>query len=135
MRIDIGPGGKIIGTKRVSGNGQVSGLTEYAGQEVLIILPGSASDISTSAEDFLAEVHRAVNEHMRLAFKQYKGLKDAYGSPGLATRDFMKTITPKSFHGLLAQADEWIREQAAMLERTVERTLTRGSGRQKRKKK
>ena len=44
-------GVKIVGTKRVSAKGQVSGLTEYAGNDVMIILvPKEGSAIKPTQE-------------------------------------------------------------------------------------
>ena len=50
MKIDIG-NGKVLGTKRVSSNGQISGFTEFACQDVLVVLPGNASDVKLGAMD------------------------------------------------------------------------------------
>jgi hypothetical protein len=51
MKIDIGMEGKILGTKRVSPNGQVSGLSEYAGEEVLIVYPGPRERYKTNSKE------------------------------------------------------------------------------------
>jgi len=76
MKIDIGAEGKILGTKKVSPNGQVSGLSEYAGEEVLIIYPGPREPrIRMDAKDYVHEVEKAVQNQMRSAFRQYKVLK------------------------------------------------------------
>ena len=79
MKIDIGAEGKILGTKRVSPNGQVSGLSEYAGEEVLIIYPGPREPrIRMQAGDYVHEVEKAVAGQMKVAFQQYKALKVKY---------------------------------------------------------
>ena len=79
MKIDIGAEGKILGTKRVSPNGQVSGLSEYAGEEVLIIYPGPREPrIRMQAGDYVHEVEKAVQNQMKVAFQQYKALKSKY---------------------------------------------------------
>ena len=63
MKIDIGADGKILGTKRVSANGQISGFTEYAGAEVLVILPGGELPIvRRDARDVLDEMEKIVEE-------------------------------------------------------------------------
>ncbi len=69
MKIDIGTEGKILGTKRVSPNGQVSGLSEYAGEEVLIIYPGPREPrIRMEAKDYVHEVEKAVQNQICLLY-------------------------------------------------------------------
>jgi hypothetical protein len=112
MRLEIGPGGKIIGTKRVSPNGQVSGLSDYAGREVLIVLleegggggPGSVGNPAGWSE--------AVNEQMRSAFDQYQSLQDLYASPWEATRAFLQSVFPWApVPDLTDQVNRWIETQ------------------------
>jgi hypothetical protein len=125
MKIDLGLGGKIIGTKRVSPNGQISGLSEYAGQEVLVILPsGKSGEIGVTAEDFFAELHNATLEHMRLAFKQYKELRQTYVSPEDAAKEFLKSITPAAVHGMIESVDRWVKETTSGIEEKVEHAIT-----------
>lgn len=114
MKIDIGPDGKILGTKRVSPNGQVSGFTEFAGQDVLVILPGGrAPVVKKDAADLLAEAEALVRQRMELAFEEYRHLRQKYPTPDVAAKAFVKTMRPKSFQGLIAKADAWIRDQRA----------------------
>ena len=92
MKIDIGTEGKILGTKKVSPNGQVSGLSEYAGEEVLIIYPGPREPrIRMQAGDYVHEVEKAVQGQMKVAFQQYKALKGKYKDEAAATREFITT--------------------------------------------
>lgn len=124
MKIDIGSEGKILGTKKVSPNGQVSGLSEYAGEEVLVIYPGPREPrIQMQARDYVHEVERAVHNQMRAAFRQYKGLKARYGDEAAATADYLRARSPQSFQGLIDSVDEWVRGQVARAEKTVARKL------------
>lgn len=124
MKIDIGTDGKILGTKRVSPNGQVSGLSEYAGEEVLIIYPGPREPrIKMEAKDYLKEMEKAVQVQMRQAFGEYRGLKDRYRDEAEAARAFLKAKSPKSFHNLLDTVDEWVQGQVKRAEKTVARRL------------
>ncbi len=124
MKIDIGSEGKILGTKRVSPNGQVSGLSEYAGEEVLIIYPGPREPrIQLEAKDYVHEVEKAVQNQMRGAFRQYKALKDKYKDEGDATREFLKAKSPKSFSGLFETVDEWVGTQVGKVEKGVAKRL------------
>ncbi len=111
MKIELEAGAKILGTKKVSGNGQVSGLTEYAGKEVMVILiPKSGKGVKPSPEYVISELEAALNEHMKLAFKQYKKLEEMYGSPEDATRQFIKKMTPKQSHALIDDVDKWLQK-------------------------
>jgi hypothetical protein len=124
MKIDIGSEGKILGTKRVSPNGQVSGLSEYAGEEVLVIYPGPRTPrVQLGADDYLHEVEKAVNNQMRTAFRQYKSLKEKYKDEAAATADFIRSRSPKSWEGLIDSVDDWVRTKVHRAERAVGRRL------------
>lgn len=124
MKIDIGTEGKILGTKRVSPNGQVSGLSEYAGEEVLIIYPGPREPrIKMEAKDYVHEVEKAVANQMKAAFGQYKGLKSKYKDEAEATRAFIHDKSPKSFQGLVDTVDSWVSGQVKKAEDKVAQKL------------
>lgn len=120
MKIDIGAEGKILGTKRVSPNGQVSGLSEYAGEEVLIVYPGPREPrIKMETKDYLREVEKSVQNQMRQAFKQYQALKDKYSDEAEATRAFIQAKSPKQFKGLVETVDAWVGSQVGKAEKAV----------------
>ena len=124
MKIDIGAEGKILGTKRVSPNGQVSGLSEYAGEEVLIIYPGPREPrIRKDPEDYLHELEAAVASQMKSAFRQYKVLKARYKDEAAATSDYLRANSPQTFHNLIDNVDTWVRAQVAKTEKKVARKL------------
>ena len=124
MKIDIGTEGKILGTKKVSPNGQVSGLSEYAGEEVLIVYPGPREPrIRMEAKDYMHEVEKAVQNQLKGAFGQYQGLKDKYASEADATRAFIKDKTPKSFQGLMESVDSWGSSQVGKAEEKIGKKL------------
>jgi hypothetical protein len=111
MQLEIGPDGKIIGTRRVSPNGQVSGLTEYSGREVLVILPGRSEPGAALPWFREEEVTRLVNGQIRQAFEQYRILQDTYSTPWEATRSFMEAVFGGRSPDLLAEVDRWIKSQ------------------------
>lgn len=124
MKIDIGSEGKILGTKRVSPNGQVSGLSEYAGEEVLVIYPGPREPrIRKDPEDYLHELEAAVGQQMKTAFRQYKILKAKYKDEAAATADFIRAKSPKQWEGLIDNVDDWVKGQVAKAEKSVARKL------------
>jgi len=109
MKIELGKGAKIIGTKTVSSKGQVSGLTEYAGKEVMVVLvPEEGPTIAPSAEQVLEEIQGAAKEHMELAFDQYERLNEIFGSPDDATREFMRKSAPRSVNIMIDEMDKWL---------------------------
>ena len=122
MKIDIGADGKILGTKRVSPNGQISGFTEYAGAEVLVILPGGQKPVvRRDAGDLIAEAEQIVRERMELAFREYKNLRQRYADSEEAARAFLRNLNPKNVQGLVARTDAWIRDQLATMEKAAAR--------------
>lgn len=124
MKIDIGTEGKILGTKKVSPNGQVSGLSEYAGEEVLIIYPGPREPrIKMEAKDYVHEVEKAVQGQMRVAFQQYKALKAKYKDEAAATREFIRAKSPQNFQGLIESVDSWVASQVGKAEKKVAEKL------------
>lgn len=124
MKIDIGTEGKILGTKRVSPNGQVSGLSEYAGEEVLVIYPGPREPrIRMEAKDYVHEVEKAVHNQMKSAFGQYQGLKEKYKDEAEATRAFIRDKSPKTFKGLVETVDGWVGSQVKRAESKVAKKL------------
>ena len=125
LKIDIGPEGKILGTKRVSANGQISGFTEYAGAEVLVVLPGGSQPIvRRDARDVLDEMEKLVEERMKLAFQEYKNLRRRFPTPREAARSFMESTQAKNLKGLVDKTDLWLRQQVNSLEARVEQSLT-----------
>ncbi|MFZ0830887.1 MAG: hypothetical protein WCB18_01870 [Thermoplasmata archaeon] len=111
MRLDIGPDGKIIGTRRVSPNGQVSGLSEFSGREVLVILPGTSEASSATPWPGSEEFTRLVGEQIRQAYDRYRVLQETYATPWEATRSFMEGIFGGQAPDLMAEVDRWVKNQ------------------------
>jgi hypothetical protein len=111
MRLEIGPDGKIIGTRRVSPNGQVSGLTEYAGREVLVLLPGAGSSEGPLPWGSPEAVAQAVEEQMRQAYQRYETLQKLYATPWEATRSFVRNAFGVSAPDLGQEVDRWVKDQ------------------------
>jgi hypothetical protein len=128
MKIDIGDG-KVLGTKRVSPNGQISGFTEFAGQEVLVILPGEETDVKLTPKDLAREIQVATTEHMKVAFHQYKDLKTRFETPERATKEFLGRHAPKSFQGLYENVEHWVKEQVDRAEEKIEVALANRTSR------
>ncbi len=90
MRIELGTGGKIIGTRKVSPNGQVSGLKEFAGRELLIVLPGEETAESSSGfNPYLKGLEEIIKEQVDQALEQYAALQKAYTAPMEVATEFL----------------------------------------------
>ncbi|MGH7336439.1 MAG: hypothetical protein ACREI7_02565 [Myxococcota bacterium] len=126
MKIDIG-NGKILGTKRVSANGQISGFSEYAGQEVLVVLPASDTSVDAAPRDLLEEVRAATHAYMQLAFQESRALKERFRGPNEAAKAFLETTGPKSFKGLYEKVQTWAKDEAAKAETRLERARSRSA--------
>lgn len=122
MKIDIG-NGKILGTKRVSQNGQISGFTEFAGREVLVILPEGEPSVKLDTKEYVKELQTAANEQMKLMFLQYRELKKKFDTPEKATKNFLEKHAPKSFQGLYEKVELWAKENVNKAESKVEKAL------------
>lgn len=122
MKIDIG-NGKILGTKEVSSNGQISGFTEYAGREVLVILPEEDTKVEPDAHKVVEEVKLATREHMAVAFDEYEQAKDRFSGPGEATRAFLDDHAPRSFQGLYDRIEGWLQDQVGQAEDRVREAI------------
>jgi uncharacterized protein YeaO (DUF488 family) len=94
----------------VSAKGQVSGLTEYAGKEVMVILvPKEGKAIKPTVEYFYHELQKAAEEHMELAFKSSQQLKDTFDSPEAAVNQFFEKYTPESVQKLRDDMENWLK--------------------------
>jgi uncharacterized protein YeaO (DUF488 family) len=114
LKIEFESGARIVGTKRVSAKGQVSGLTEYAGKEVMIILvPEEGAAVKPTMEVFYHELRRAAEEHMEMAFKRSQQLSDVFGTPQTAVKQFLDRYTPESVQKMKTEMDKWVKNFAA----------------------
>jgi hypothetical protein len=95
MRIELGSGGKIVGTRRVSPNGQVSGLKEFAGQEVLVVIPGEAEKGFTGPDDYLKDLESVIQEQVRHSLDQYLALQKVYTAPLETAKTLLESRKPK----------------------------------------
>jgi len=122
VKIDIG-NGKILGTKEVSSNGQISGFTEYAGREVLVVLPEEDTNVEPDARRVVEEVKLASREHMAHAFEEYEDAKKRFSGPGEATREFLDDHAPRSFQGLYDRIEGWLQDQVGQAEDRVREAI------------
>lgn len=75
MRIDLSPQGQVVGTRKVSENGQVSGLSEQAGKEVLILVPNGRPIVKNTVADYVHEWQRIAERNAKRAQKEFLALQ------------------------------------------------------------
>ncbi|MGC8581717.1 MAG: hypothetical protein ACP5RS_05180 [Thermoplasmata archaeon] len=127
MNIDIGSDGKILGTKKVSPNGQVSGLKEYAGMEVLIILPGTNQKSDVLLSNYVDGMRGIVEMQMKLFFERYEELKNLYKTPAEAAKAFMLSTSPKNIGLIIEDLDKWIKDQISLNEKIISKFISSSS--------
>lgn len=122
MKIDIGRG-KILGTKEVSSNGQISGFKDYAGREVLVVLPEGETEVEPDPSEVAEQVKLATQHHMKVAFQEYEQAKERFRGPSEATKRFLDEHAPDSFQGLYGEIERWLGEQTGRAEDRVREAL------------
>jgi hypothetical protein len=122
MKIDIGRG-KILGTKEVSANGQISGFKDYAGREVLVVLPEGETEVQQDPAEVVEEIKLATQHHMKVAFNEYEQAKERFRGPSDATRRFLEDHAPDSFQGLYGEIEKWLADQTGRAEDRVREAL------------
>lgn len=75
MRIDLRPQGKVVGTRKVSENGQVHGLSEHAGKEVLILVPNGRPIVRNTVADYVHEWQRIAQRNTKRAVKEWEAFQ------------------------------------------------------------
>lgn len=81
MRIDIGPEGKIVGTKRVAADGNVAGLQPFAGKDVLIVVPEGQATYRFNARDYMHQWQQIAERSAKSAVKEAQRLRTRIPSP------------------------------------------------------
>lgn len=122
MKIDIGRG-KILGTKEVSPNGQISGFSDYAGREVLVVLPEGETEVEPDPGEVVEEIKLATQHHMKVAFEEYEQAKERFRGPSDATKRFLDDHAPDSFQGLYGEIERWLADQTGRAEDRVREAL------------
>lgn len=75
MRIDLKPQGQVIGTRKVLGNGQVHGLSEHAGKEVLILIPNGRPIVKNTMTDYVHEWQKIAERNAKRAAKEFQAFQ------------------------------------------------------------
>lgn len=75
MRIDIGPQGQIVGTKRVGAEGQIAGLSDHAGKDVLVLVPDGRASFHFGIQDYLLDLRKTAQRNVKKARAEIKRIE------------------------------------------------------------
>lgn len=75
MRIDLSPKGQVVGTRKVLENGQVHGLSEHAGKEVLIVVPNGRPVVKNTMTDYVHEWQKIAERNAKRAAKEFQAFQ------------------------------------------------------------
>ena len=113
MKIEFGPGSKILGTKKVSDKGQISGLKEFAGKEVMVVL---VSDEQASLfgsglphEVISNEIQRLIKEQISTAQENFKKLNEKMLKPEDLSKEFIDKMGEEITKQIKKDMDKWLK--------------------------
>lgn len=106
MKIDIGPQGRIVGTKRVSTSGQVAGLAHYAGKDVMIIVPEGRPSLHLTPRDYLHEWQHVAQRTAKRAKHELRHWRTRARDPEDVLRDVKRRLNKAGVPTRIPSADE-----------------------------
>ena len=75
MRIDLSPSGHVYGTRRVPTSGNLNGLSELAGKDVLIVVPNGRPIVRNTVADYFHEWQKIAERNAKRAAKEWQALQ------------------------------------------------------------
>jgi len=82
-----------------------------------------ADEKVVSVLDFIREMQKLVNEHVRLSLTQYREMMGLYGVPSKVMKDTMGDFWPEGSEKVFEFFDRWFEEQMKLLERNIESSM------------
>jgi hypothetical protein len=92
MRIDIGPHGRIIGTKRVAASGQIAGLGHYAGKDLLLLAPEGHPKVAFSAREQLLSWQKAAAKSVEDALEAVQAARAKLPTPRASLQKVQRKV-------------------------------------------
>ncbi len=123
MKIDVGTQARVVGTKKVSPKGTVAGLAEFAGRDVLVVVPSQTPRYVTTASDLLTQARTEVRRQGKAALKGYRTLRLRYLRQQTPVAGRLLGVSPERARPTIKKADAWVRASAERLEKGAERLL------------
>lgn len=106
MRIDIGPEGRIVGTKRVSQAGSVAGLSAQAGKDVLIVVPEGRPVFRFTARDYVHEWQKMAQKTAKRLTKELRVAQARLPDPKAVLVQARKELSPRTLAKRIPDAAE-----------------------------
>ena len=111
MKLEIDRGSRIVGTKRVSVGGQISGLKKYEGREMLLILlpeEGGISIAPITAPEVIRNAQEFIGRGMENLWEKHPFIKTRFNSYDEALRDFMNKYGVEQVNTVVERMlDDW----------------------------
>lgn len=123
MKINIGPQARIVGTKKVGPRGTVAGLSEFAGRDVLIVVPTQAPRYTPTASDVLVQVRSTAAKQGRELLKEYRSFRQRYFKKAVPGTGKLLEVSPAALRPRIRQADAWVRQRAQRFEERADKLL------------
>jgi hypothetical protein len=123
MNINVGSEARVVGTKRVSPQGSVAGLREWAGQDVLVVVPSRTPRFSRTPDDLLAWASKRAREAGRRALAEYHAFREEHLRSSVPGSDILLSWAPARTRPGIRRADAWVRASAQRIERRAEALL------------
>lgn len=115
MRIELGPEGQVIGTKRVNTNGQIGGLKSFAGQDLLVVQPGQKAEYKLTMQDRLHQARAIVAEQARATREEVEHLLKTLRSDGGVKKAY-ETYVETPLNTSLSTTRTWVKDRREQLE-------------------
>lgn len=123
MKINVGSQARVVGTKKVNAQGSVAGLREFAGQDVLIVVPSETPRYSTTATDLLEQARSRAVTTGRMALKEFQSFRQRHLRTQVTGTARVLEVAPPKARPVIRKADAWVRASAAKIERRAEQLL------------
>lgn len=123
VKINVGSEARVVGTKRVTPQGVVVGLREFAGKDVLIVVPSAMPRYSNTPADLASRARRRAREAGRKALREYHEFRERHLASRVPGSAVLLAWAPASIRPRIRRADAWVRTSAKHLERRAEALL------------
>lgn len=127
MRIELGPEGQVIGTKRVNANGQIAGLKSFAGQDLLVVRPGSRAEYRLTMRDRLHQARTLLAEQARATREEAEHLAKTLRSEG-GLQKVYEDYVEEPLKASLSTTRTWVKDRRDELEARWEAAQRRVEG-------
>lgn len=123
MKINVGPKARVVGTKKVTPQGTVAGLREFAGRDVLIVVPSQVPRYGVTAADLLEHARDRAVKGGRRALREFQAFRGRHLRTQVTGTQEILRLAPVKARPAIRKADAWVRASAARVEKRAEELL------------